>query len=64
MYKRQALETSLTIYVARLDQSPLFHAVEVDSTELVVSSGALGLAFTLEVKTVEEKSEKEEATTT
>jgi type IV pilus assembly protein PilM len=51
---RTSLETFLTIYIARLDQSPLFHAVGVESTELVESSGALHLAFTLKVKTIEE----------
>ena len=52
--ERTSLETSLTIYIARLDQSHLFHAVEVDSTELVEGSGELHLTFTLNVKTMEE----------
>ena len=53
--ERTSLETSLTIYIARLDQSHLFHAVEVDSTKLVESnSGELHLTFTLNVKTIEE----------
>ncbi|MFT7301574.1 MAG: type IV pilus assembly protein PilM, partial [Akkermansiaceae bacterium] len=52
--ERSSLETSLTIYIARLDQSQLFHAVEVDSTKLVESSDELHLTFTLKVKTIEE----------
>jgi type IV pilus assembly protein PilM len=52
--ERTSLETSLTIYIARLDQSPLFHAVEVDATDLSESSGQLHLTFTLKVKTIEE----------
>jgi hypothetical protein len=52
--ERTSLETSLTIYIARLDQSQLFHAVEVDSTKLVESSDELHLSFTLKVKTIEE----------
>lgn len=51
---RTSLETSLTIYIARLDQSNLFHTVEVYSTELVQSSGQLHLAFTLNVETIRE----------
>ena len=52
--ERTSLETSLTIYIARLDQSHLFHVVEVDSTKLVESSGELHLTFTLNVKTIDE----------
>ena len=52
--ERTSLETSLTIYIARLDQSQLFHAVEVKSTKLVESSDELHLTFTLKVKTIEE----------
>ena len=52
--ERTSLETSLTIYIARLDQSPLFHAVEVDATDLTESAGQLHLTFTLKVKTIEE----------
>ena len=51
---RTSLETSLTIYIAHLNQSQLFHAVEVDSTELVESSDELHLTFTLKAKTIEE----------
>ena len=49
-----SLETSLAIYIARLHQSHLFHAVEVDSTKLIESSSELHLTFTLSVKTIEE----------
>lgn len=52
--ERTSLETSLTIYIARLDQSQLFHAVEVDSTELVESPDGLHLTFTLNVTNLEE----------
>ena len=52
--ERTSLETSLAMYIARLDQSHLFHGVEVDETELVESSGELDLTFTLNVKTIEE----------
>ena len=52
--ERTSLETSLTIYIARLDQSPLFTEVEVESTELVESSDGLGLTFTLNVQTIDE----------
>ena len=55
--ERTVLETSLTIYIARLDQSPLFCAVEVDSTELVESADGLHLTFTLHVTTVEDYKE-------
>lgn len=51
---RTSLETSLTIYIARLDQSRLFSKVEVDSTELVQSDGELNLTFTLTVETIAE----------
>jgi type IV pilus assembly protein PilM len=51
--ERTSLETSLTIYIARLDQSGLVHTVEVESTELVESSDELYLTFTLNVKTIE-----------
>lgn len=50
---RTTLETSLTIYVARFDQSPLFHTVQVNSTKLVESSNELYLFFTLSVKSME-----------
>ena len=53
--ERTSLETSLTIYVARLEQSDLFREVEVKSTELVESSGELGLTFSLNVKITEEE---------
>ncbi|MDB4620129.1 FG-GAP-like repeat-containing protein [Akkermansiaceae bacterium] len=55
--ERTSLETSLTIYIARLDQSRLFHKVKVDSTELVSSSGKLHLTFTLSVETIDESSD-------
>ena len=51
---RTTLETSLTIYIALLDQSQLFYAVEVDSTKLVESSDEVHLTFTLKVRTLEE----------
>lgn len=51
--ERTSLETSLTIYIARLDQSHLFHSVEVDSTNLVENSDELKLTFTLKLKTLE-----------
>ncbi|MGJ8695194.1 MAG: pilus assembly protein PilM [Verrucomicrobiaceae bacterium] len=51
---RTSLETSLTIYIARLDQSHLFNKVEVASTEVVQSSGELHLIFTLNVETIAE----------
>ena len=53
--ERTSLETSLTIYVARLEQSDLFRAVEVKSTELLETSGKLVLTFTLSVNLTEEK---------
>ncbi len=56
--ERTSLETSLTIYVARLDQSPLFDTVQVDSTELIKDSSELNLTFTLILKIIEE-SEKD-----
>ncbi len=49
--ERTALETLLTIYVARLDQSPLIRQVEVDRTDLVESVDGLHLAFTLKMET-------------
>lgn len=49
--ERASLETSLTIYVARLDQSPLIQEVEVDTTDLVESAEGLHLAFTLMMET-------------
>jgi len=52
--ERASLETSLTIYVARLDQSRLFHGVEVDSTKLVEGEDGLHLAFTLKLETEKE----------
>lgn len=52
--ERTSLETSLTIYVARLDQSHLFDTVQVDSTELIKDSSELNLTFTLIVKIIEE----------
>ncbi len=52
--ERTSLETSLTIYIARLDQSRLFGGIEVDSTELVQSEGKLRLTFTLNVETIAE----------
>lgn len=58
--ERASLETFLTIYVARLDQSPLFQAVEVTSTELARSPDALRLAFTLNVQ-IKEAPKKEKA---
>lgn len=57
--ERASLETFLTIYVARLDQSPLFRAVEVTSTELARSPDALRLAFTLNVRIKEEPTKEE-----
>jgi hypothetical protein len=51
--ERTSLETSLAIYIARLEQSHLFHAVEVDATELVESADELHLTFTLKLKTLE-----------
>lgn len=56
--ERTSLETSLAIYIARLDQSHLFHAVEVDSTELVETPDELHLTFTLKVKTNEESKDE------
>lgn len=56
--ERTTLETALTIYVARLVQSPIFQSVEVESTELVESSNELLLAFTLNVKTHEKRKEE------
>lgn len=53
--ERTSLETSLTIYVARLEQSDLFRAVEVKSTELLETTGKLVLNFTLSVNLTEEK---------
>lgn len=52
--ERTSLETSLTIYIARLDQSGLFRKVEVKSTELVESLGNKYLTFTLNLRTVED----------
>jgi type IV pilus assembly protein PilM len=60
--ERTSLETSLTIYIARLDQSHLFHSVEVESTELVETPDELLLAFSLNVKTSEENEEETNGT--
>ncbi len=51
---RSSLEASLTIYIARLDQSPLFNTVEVESTDLVQSGGVMHLTFTLNVQAIAE----------
>ena len=50
--ERTSLETSLTIYVARLDQSYLFRSVEVEATKLVENSDQLYLTFTLKLLTM------------
>ncbi len=57
--ERTSLETSLTIYIARLDQSRLLTEIEVESTELVQSEGRLHLTFTLKVETVTEPESSE-----
>ena len=51
---RTSLETSLTIYIARLDQSNLFDKVEVESTELVDTTTGLHLTFTFNLKMIAE----------
>lgn len=45
--ERTSLETTLTVYVARLNQSPLFGSVEVDSLRLVDGEEGLHLLFAL-----------------
>jgi len=52
---RASLETTLTVYVARLNQSPLFESVEVDSLKLVDSEEGLCLLFTLRANDVQGK---------
>jgi len=49
--ERASLETSLTIYVARLDQSQLIEGVEVSETQLLESEEGLHLAFVLDLET-------------
>ena len=56
--KRAELETSLTIYVARLEKSPLFEKVRAVEKNLVNTGNGPGLTFTLNVYTKEKRKEK------
>ena len=56
--KRAELETSLTIYVARLEKSSLFEKVKAVEKNLVNTGNGPGLTFTLNVYTKEKRNEK------